>query len=325
MKGGKEISEGYKGRTYDVYNPNDNIDFYTMFKNAKPERLVLYGLNEKIRVENQYENVLKHLENMNNHIVKKFKRGNILLGNARHNFKNEFKSIKKLSMIYKKKFSYYTSLTPIFTYHFNDITNKKMDIYGISYGYYYYIFQEKCHKTIDNIDFTQEEFNKFINDIYESLLILQQNNFLHNDIKPDNIIYCNNKYKLIDWDLAYIKYTPFKSFAKGSGGNFMFNHPIKFYNLGLSLFIFKFFFLFFKNLNYKSNKWLYELESFKIITEKSIESAEYLIEKKKTHALAKYYDMYSFATLIICLAEKNKLEYPKEFINKLLEPFNIKF
>jgi hypothetical protein len=78
-------------------------------------------------------------------------------------------------------------------------------------------------------------------------------------------------------------------------------------------------------LNYKSNKWLYGLESFKIITEKSIESAEYLIEKKKTHTLAKYYDMYSFATLIICLAEKNKLEYPKEFINKLLEPFNIKF
>ena len=31
-------------------------------------------------------------------------------------------------MIYKQKFSYYTSLTPIFTYHFNDINHKKMDI-----------------------------------------------------------------------------------------------------------------------------------------------------------------------------------------------------
>ena len=323
MKGGKEISEGYKGITYDVYNRNDNIDFYTILKTAKPERLVLYGLDEKIRLVNQYENVLKHLENKNNFIVKKFKRGNIITGNAKNNFRNELKSIKKLSIIYKNKFSYYTSLKPIFTYHFNDINHKKMDIYAISYGYYYFIFQEKCHKTVDNIDFTQEEFNKFINDIYESLLILQQNNFLHNDIKADNIIYCNNKYKLIDWDISYIKYAPFKSFIKGSGGNFIFNHPIKFYNLGLTLFIFKFFFIFFKNLNYKSNKWLYELESFKIITEKSIESAEYLIKKNKKNTLTKYYDMYSFACVIICLAEKNNLEYPKEFVNKLLEPFNI--
>jgi hypothetical protein len=316
MKGGKEISEGYKGRTYDLYNPNDHIDFYTMFKDAKPERIALYGLNKKIRTVNEYDNILKNLENKNNFIVKQFKRGNIIVGNAKYNFRNEFKSINKLSFIYKNKLSYYTTLKPIFNY--NDI-----DIYAISYGYYYFIFQEKCHKTIDNIDFTQKEFNKLIDDIYESLLILQKNNFLHNDIKPDNIIYCNNHYKLIDWDLAFIKYTPFKSFIKGSGGNFMFNHPIKFYNLGLSLFIFKFFFIFFKNLNYNSNKWLYELESFKKITEKSIESAELLIQKKKTKTLTKYYDMYSFATMIVCLAEKNNLEYPKELINKLLKPFLI--
>lgn len=33
--------------------------------------------------------------------------------------------------------------------------------------------------------------------------------------------------------------------------------------------------------------------------------------------------MYSFAALILCLAEKNNLEYPKDFINKLLSPFKI--
>ena len=66
----------------------------------------------------------------------------------------------------------------------------------------FFIFQEKCHKTLDNIKFTQKEFNKFIKDIYESLLILQKSNFIHNDIKADNVIYCDNKYKLIDWDLS---------------------------------------------------------------------------------------------------------------------------
>ena len=31
--------------------------------------------------------------------------------------------------------------------------------------------------------------------------------------------------------------------------------------------------------------------------------------------------MFAFAKLIICLAVKNKLKYPKDFVNKLLEPF----
>lgn len=313
MKGGKAISQGYKGQTFDVYNEIDNIDFYSMLKTAKPERIVLYGLNTKIRISNEYENILKKLENKKKYIVKKFKRGNILLGNAKLNFRNEFRSIKKLSGIYNNKLSYYTSLTPIFKYN-------NIDIYAISYCNYYFIFQEKCHNTVDNIDFTQKEFNKFIDDIYESLLILQKNNFLHNDIKADNVIYCDNHYKLIDWDLGYLKYTHYKRFINGSGGNFMFNHPIKFYNLGLSLFIYKFFFTFFKNLN-NHNKWLYDLEEFKIISEKSIESAEIIIEKNKTKTLSKYYDMFAFAKLIICLAVKNKLKYPKDFVNKLLEPF----
>ena len=313
MKGGREISEGYKGKTFDLYNPKDNIDFFTKFKIAKPERIVLYGLNTKIRTVNEYENILEKLKNNSNFIVKKFKRGNILLGTAKFNFKKELNVIKKISSIYNDKLSYYTTIRPIFKY--NDI-----DIYAISYGYYYFIFQEKCHNTVDNIDFTQKEFNKFIADIYESLLILQKNNFLHNDIKADNVIYCDNHYKLIDWDLGYLKYTHYKRFINGSGGNFMFNHPIKFYNLGLSLFIYKFFFTFFKNLN-NHNKWLYDLEEFKIISEKSIESAEIIIEKNKTKTLSKYYDMFAFAKLIICLAEKNKLKYPKDFVNKLLEPF----
>ena len=316
MKGGREISEGYKGKTFDLYNPDDNVDFYTKFKKDKPVRITLYGLNKKIRTENEYDNILKKIENKNNFIVKKFKRGNILLGTAKFNFRREFNSIKKLAEIYKDKLSYYTTLTPIFKYNDNDI-------YAISYGYYYFIFQEKCYNTVDNIKFTQKEFNKFIEDIYESLLILQKNNFLHNDIKADNILYCDNHYKIIDWDMGYMKYMPFKSFSKGSGGNFMFNHPIKFYNLGLTLFIFKFFFMFFKNYNSRSNGWLYKLKNFKIITEKSIESAALLIELNKTKNLAKYYDMYSFAALILCLAEKNKLKYPKDFINKLFKPFKI--
>ena len=111
---------------------------------------------------------------------------------------------------------------------------------------------------------------------------------------------------------------------KGSGGNFLFNHPIKFYSLGLSLFIFKTFYYIFKSKDSDSYKWLYSLKSHKIMELKSIKSTSLLIENNvNLKSLIKHYDMYSFALLIIYLAEKNKVKYSKSFVNELLKPFLI--
>lgn len=315
MLGGKYISEGYKGLTLELRNPDDNIDFYNLFKETKPERIVLYGSNKKIILNNSYEEILRLLENKTNYIVKKFKRGNIFMGNAKINFNNEMKSIKRLFKIFGDKIEDYTAIKPIFKYN-------NINIYAISYSNKFFVFQEKCYKTIDNINFTQKEFNKMIDDIYESLLILQKNNFMHNDIKADNIIYCHNKYKLIDWELAYpVKYR-LKSFFKGSGGNFLFNHPYKFYNLGIPLFIYKFLNYIFKKIDYKSNSWIYKLQSFEIMNEKIKESSNILINSKYKN-LNKYYDLFSFALLIIYLAEKNNCKFSKDLINSIFKPFYI--
>ena len=317
MFGGRNISEGYKGLTIELRNKEDNIDFYNLFKTARPEKIILYGSNKKLTLNNSFDEILKLMENKTDYIVKKFKRGNILMGNAKLNFKNEMKSIKRLFKIYGDNISTYTAIKPIFKYN-------NIDIYAISYSNRFYIFQEKCFKTIDKIDFTQKEFNKMINYIYESLLILQKNNFMHNDIKADNIIYCKKKYKLIDWELAYSNKTKYKSFFKGSGGNFLFNHPYKFYKLGIPLFIYNFFNYIFKQIDYKSNCWIYKLQSYKIINDKIKDSLDFLINNNK-RKLDNYYDMYSFALLIIFLAEKNNCKYPTSLVNQLFKPFNIQY
>ncbi len=226
------------------------------------------------------------------------------------------KSIKTLFKIYGDEISNYTAIKPIFNYN-------NIDIYAISYSNHFYIFQEKCYKTIDKIQFTQDEFNKMINDIYESLLILQKNNFLHNDIKADNIIYCDNKYKIIDWELSYSVNSKFKSFFKGSGGNFLFNHPYKFYCLGIPLFIYNFFNYIFKRIDFNNNRWIYKLKSYEIMKKKIEKSVNFLIIKKRN--LYNYFDLYSFALLLIYLAEKNKCNLPLPLINKLLKPFNIEY
>jgi hypothetical protein len=316
MFGGKNISEGYKGLTIDLRNKDDNIDFYNLFKEKRPDRIVLYGLKKKIKLNNAFEEILNLMEDKTDYIVKKFKRGNIFMGNAKINFNNEMKSIKRLFKIYEADISKYTAIKPIFKYN-------NIDIYALSYSNHFYIFQEKCYKTIDNIEFTQKEFDKMIDDIYKSLLILQKNNFMHNDIKADNIIYCENKYKLIDWELGYSVKARYKSFFKGSGGNFLFNHPYKFYSLGIPLFVYNFFNYIFKKIDYANNSWIYKLKSYKIMNKKIEESVKFLIHKKIN--LYKYYDLYSFALLLIYLAEKNKCNLPLSLINKLLQPFNIEY
>ena len=317
MLGGKNISEGYKGLTIDLRNKEDNIDFYNLFKNKRPDKITLYGNKKKIRLNNAFDEILSLMEDKTNFIVKKFKRGNIIMGNAKINFNNEMKSIKRLFKIFGDDISTYTAIKPIFKYN-------NIDIYAISYSNHFYIFQEKCFKTIDKIDFTQKEFDKMINDIYESLLILQKNNFMHNDIKADNIIYCDNKYKLIDWELGYSVRAKYKSFFKGSGGNFLFNHPYKFYSLGIPIFVYNFFNYIFKKVDYNNNSWIYKLKSYEIMNEKISTSIKYLASHNNKN-LYKYYDLYSFAILIIYLAEKNNCNFPLPLINSLFKPFNIKY
>jgi serine/threonine protein kinase len=63
-------------------------------------------------------------------------------------------------------------------------------------------------------------------------LILQKRNYIHNDLKPDNIIYCKDGFKIIDWELSRdIKSKPDSIIYTG---NTRYNHPLKLY-LKLSL------------------------------------------------------------------------------------------
>ena len=60
------------------------------------------------------------------------------------------------------------------------------------------------------------------------------------------------------------------------------------------------------------------------MNEKISKSVKYLLHNK-TPKLYKYYDMYSFAILIIYLAEKNNCNPPLSIVNTLFKPFYIKY
>lgn len=315
MLGGRNISEGYIGLTMDVYNPDDNIDLYNLIKKDNPKEIILYGIKKKYLLTENIDVILKEIKGKSDFIAKKIKTGDLITGLAFKNFNNEFTSVIDIYSFMNKNIKKYTTMRPLFNY--NDT-----DIYALSYKKKYYLFQEKCMNTIDNIKFTQNEFDKMIKDVYEGILILQENKYLHNDIKPDNIILCKGKYKLIDWDRSYYHKKLFKTLYMR--GYFLFNHPYKFYKKGIPLFVYNFFIYLFKFLDNKKMHWIFKLDIYKKLEEKIYESVNYLIHNKKSNNnLNKYYDNYSFALVIIYLAEKNNLKIPKQFVNKLFEPFHI--
>ena len=146
-------------------------------------------------------------------LVKKFINSNIIIGETKDNFNNELNGYKKMIKIFGDKVYKYTTIREGFIY-------KGRKIYGINFQNNYYIFLEKCNKTIDEIKFTQKSFDKFSKMIMKTLKIMEKNNYLHNDIKPSNIICCNGNFKLIDWELSFSLSKQVNGFYINKNGNY---------------------------------------------------------------------------------------------------------
>ena len=186
-----------------------------------------------------------------------------------------------------------------------------------------YVFLEKCNKTIDEVKFTQKSFNRFSKMIMNTLKIMEKNNYLHNDIKPSNIICCygNNgidNFKLIDWELSFSLSKQVNGFYFNKNGNVLYNHPIKFYYTGIPLIVNKLIF----SIELLFDKDIIKLKTPIKIREIIEESFNYLNKNKFFYF--KYSDYFAFALVHIYIAEKNNLKISLNLIKPILLLFNIK-
>jgi hypothetical protein len=346
------LNHGYKGQVMDIYNKKDVKDKNTLYcelLNSNPRKITLItidkGKNIKIKrkdVEN-YNKILEILKNINHTLVKKFIYISYLFGTKKHNFNNELNGYKNLIKIFKDKIYEYTTIKSGFEF-------EGRKIYGIIFNNDYYIFLEKCYNILEDIKFTQKTLDKCTNEIMSTLNILNGNNYIHNDIKPNNIILCRNRFKIIDWESSnYIK-DQASTFIDTKNGNLIYNHPFKFYNIGVAYFIYQYIYdLDFANHTYLHNKERpieikekleesinkvikknSELRNIKDTNQsiqnegKEIKSMSYKEIKENKNYFIKLYDYYSFALTIIYLAEINNLKYNKKLLNPILEKFFIK-
>ena len=228
-----------------------------------------------------------------------------------YDFNNELNGYKKMIKILKNKIKKYTTITEGFKY-------KNENIYGLFIDDIYIVFTEKCNKTIDKIKFTQKTFDKFFKQIMNILKIMEKNNYLHNDIKPSNIIECNGNFKLIDWEMSYNLRKQVNGFYISKSGNFLYNHPIKFYYNGIPLIVNKLIY----GIELLYDKDIIKLKSPLIIRRIIEDSFDYLNKNKFIYF--KYSDYFAFIMVYIFIAEKYNLKISLNLINPILHIFNIK-
>lgn len=320
------LAKGKHGAAYDLGRKNGVLLFDILDKEiANVASINIYGLDKKstksINTPEEIKQFNDFLNNTKNKIVKvmktdsKFNKEKII----EKDFNEEIVLNRKVIDIYGQKSKTFLTVQPIGTFKHVDLiaalvtlnNGEKMHL----------IFGHKCNNNF------KLNMRKMVVDILESFVVLQKKGYQHDDVKIDNIVLCEDKYKLIDWGklrsnervtlrtifglnhspiLLYLysgnKYGSKDSLISKLPGNLTF---------GLEKFLIKHFD---KNL-----KWIKEMENFPLFTE-TIERAGLELQlimkmypsSDKLHAKYKNtYDIYMFGISIIYAIFKYKLNPDK--------------
>ena len=195
-----------KGAQGTVYNARSST-LYTEL--ARIVSIELYTTTTNVLLDNPHP-FLTFLRLQPDIIVKTLKN--------KQSFLDELHENRIIIRCYKGQASKYLTIAPLKGFRSLQITGalaKRRDGSEI-----YLIFGIRCDNQFD------VRIDQLLVDLLESLAVLQKAEYLHNDIKLDNVVLCESRYKLIDWGLSS-PYDPYKI------GNRVGTHPIKWYMRGV--------------------------------------------------------------------------------------------
>lgn len=302
--GGAKLGEGSKGIVYDINSPDDELSFYSIIKsrNQEIEKIILYTPDGKHILEKKdIQPFIDYIQTTKNAIAKFIKTNNTKKRTGKispfkiqndDEVRGNNKIIQKFGKYAKKYLTIYPDLM------FKDISFIACKIYyNTKRNNEYVIFGTKCgvikKVNIDNL----------IVDILECLKFTEDKTILHNDIKSENIMYCDGRYKLIDWGNA--------TFGNSMrGGTFM--GPLKKYISGFSLQES------YDDIPIKVKKlypYLYKSQAFKDLHNKIVAEFKILIENNDKQSLKNNYkgndDLFSFGFTILEIVVREQLDYNK--------------
>ena len=304
--------EGAHGVAYnlDCGSPGKSLcSLLTPLKITKIRFFCNAGPNRHITDKALIAEFVEFLGSEKNRIAKIFKPKSVLSKTSVYSdFMEEIESNKAILRVYKDHAANFTTLSPVTGF-------KNLDIIGLIVNFekeepLHVIMGTKC------AGMPKINLDKFIIDMLSSILILQMAEYEHNDIKLDNIVKCNDRYKLIDWGQASpIGKTPIKM------GSLFTTSPIRWYVSGHLAYISSEILAFKANQNDPDYaKW----QPF-VKTNAKINSEFYDVVKATPNRPAlhkkysKTFDLFMLGLTILHAVYKYKLDYTryKPIIDKL--------
>jgi len=191
MRGGRLLGEGVHGIGYNLCSSQDKESFCDEVDMLKEfiTKITVYTTKEDkiISVDSDISKFVEFLHLQKDKLAKIFKPGSFFSKSIEQKFKDELETNKTILSIYKYQSSKYLTINPL-----------KGGILGIKIeskkrSNLFAIFGTKCNNNYEL------HLPNFLIDILKSIIVLNNNNYFHNDIKSDNIVLCEDRYKLIDW------------------------------------------------------------------------------------------------------------------------------
>jgi serine/threonine protein kinase len=316
MKGGVFLGEGAQGKAYTVSSEIEK-DFETIYHLLKKEISSIQSIELHAKIENS-EGIIKdkddivdfvnYLGNVKGFIGKIFKYK--YFEDSKKIFEKELDEIRNVMKYYGKHNKEFTTLIPL--------KYKHLEFIGITVNYkrssQFIVFNKKCDNKF-KVDILQ-----LVEDLLESLVVLQESKIIHNDIKLDNIVRCDGKYKLIDW--GNIMDMDFKKPMKGS---FMTGSPVKFHLLEYSQYFIK------QAIYYRTQtkeKEVFKSEIFNKVYKQIVENFDNVMKEiskmSKNEIIKKYtksFDIYAVGITMVHSIIINKESYEKyePLVNYMLD------
>jgi hypothetical protein len=221
-RGGKSLGKGAHGEAFNVGETYEGTTFFSIISSQPIKEIVIYSPDPNGKQTHTSESELtqfkEYIRIVQNSIAKVF----LPAKNIAKDFLDEITMNRKIVDIFGADASNYLTISPM-----QPVFKKMMLGCVITFEdetKIYAVFNNKCANRYEIPDLT-----KFTNDILDSIIVLQTQSYEHNDIKLDNIVKCDEKFKLIDWGQASTVLNPEKKV-----GSLLSTSPIRWFILGYS-------------------------------------------------------------------------------------------
>lgn len=218
--GGKSLGKGAHGEAFNVGNNQAAPTFFSNITKKPISKIVIYSPDgEQIHESEQdITQFCEFIRIVRGFIAKVF----LPVNTIEADFLEEVNVNRKIINIYGSRATDFLTMSPTQPVFKNEMVACKITFKDGEL--IYAVFNKRC-----NNKYTITDLKQFANDILDSIIVLQEQSYEHNDIKMDNIVLCDNRYKLIDWGQSSTVLNPEKK-----SGSLLSTSPIRWYVLGKS-------------------------------------------------------------------------------------------